>query len=48
VPAIALTAHARAEDIDRAFVSGFQIHIAKPVDASQLLSTIATLVHPTV
>jgi len=26
VPAIALTAHARAEDIDRAFASGFQIH----------------------
>ena len=47
VPAIALTAHARAEDIDRAFASGFQIHVAKPVDASQLLSTIATLVHPT-
>jgi len=46
VPAIALTAHARAEDIDRAFASGFQIHVAKPVDASQLLSTIATLVHP--
>ena len=46
VPAIALTAHARAEDIDRAFASGFQIHVAKPVEASQLLSTIATLVHP--
>ena len=46
VPAIALTAHARAEDIDRAFESGFQVHVAKPVDASQLLSTIATLVHP--
>ena len=45
VPAIALTAHARAEDIDRAFASGFQIHVAKPVDASRLLSTIATLVH---
>jgi len=46
VPAIALTAHARAEDIDHAFASGFQIHLAKPVDASQLLLTIATLVHP--
>jgi CheY-like chemotaxis protein len=44
VPAIARTAHARAEDIDRAFASGFQIHVAKPVDASRLLSTIATLV----
>jgi signal transduction histidine kinase len=46
VPAIALTAHARAEDIDRAFASGFQVHVAKPVDAAHLLSTIATLVHP--
>jgi len=46
VPAIALTAHARAEDIDRAFASGFQVHVAKPVEASHLLSTIATLVHP--
>ena len=46
LPAIALTAHARAEDIDRAFASGFQVHVAKPVEAAQLLSTIATLVHP--
>ena len=48
VPAIALTAHARAEDIDRAFASGFQVHVAKPVEAAELLSTIATLVHPPV
>jgi signal transduction histidine kinase len=46
LPAIALTAHARAEDIDRAFASGFQVHVAKPVEAAQLLSTIAALVHP--
>jgi CheY-like chemotaxis protein len=44
VPAIALTAHARAEDVERALASGFQIHVAKPVDRTQLLSTIATLV----
>ena len=46
VPAIALTAHARAEDVDRALASGFQVHLAKPVEASQLVSAIATLVHP--
>jgi signal transduction histidine kinase/ActR/RegA family two-component response regulator len=46
VPAIALTAHARAEDVDRALASGFQVHLAKPVEVSQLVSTIATLVHP--
>ncbi|HEX6464238.1 MAG TPA: ATP-binding protein [Vicinamibacterales bacterium] len=46
VPAIALTAHARAEDVDRALASGFQVHMAKPVQAAELVSTIATLVHP--
>jgi len=44
VPAIALTAHARAEDVERALQSGFQMHVAKPVDPSQLLSSIAALV----
>jgi len=46
VPAIALTAHARAEDVDRALASGFQVHLAKPVEPSRLVSTIATLMHP--
>jgi signal transduction histidine kinase/ActR/RegA family two-component response regulator len=46
LPAIALTAHARVEDIERALASGFQVHLAKPVEASELVSTIATLVHP--
>ena len=44
VPAIALTAHAQAADVDRALASGFQVHLAKPVEASQLVSTVATLV----
>lgn len=43
LPAIALTAHARAEDVERALESGFQIHVAKPVDSSTLLTTVATL-----
>jgi CheY-like chemotaxis protein/anti-sigma regulatory factor (Ser/Thr protein kinase) len=46
MPAIALTAHARVEDVERALASGFQVHLAKPVEASELVSTIATLVHP--
>ena len=46
LPAIALTAHARAEDVERALESGFAIHVAKPVDASQLLATISTLLRP--
>jgi CheY-like chemotaxis protein/anti-sigma regulatory factor (Ser/Thr protein kinase) len=44
VPAIALTAHARAEDVDRALASGFQVHLAKPIEAARLVSTISALV----
>ena len=44
VPAIALTAHARPEDVAQALASGFQMHVAKPVDPSRLLSAVtATL-----
>ena len=41
--ALAVTAHARAEDRIRALESGFQWHIAKPVDTAELVSVIATL-----
>jgi CheY-like chemotaxis protein len=40
VPAIALTAHARVEDVEQALASGFQMHLAKPVDSSKLLSAV--------
>jgi signal transduction histidine kinase/ActR/RegA family two-component response regulator len=43
VPAIALTALARAEDIDAAFAAGFQAHLAKPVDVGDLVDAIAVL-----
>jgi hypothetical protein len=43
VPAIALTAFARAEDRERAISSGFQTHLAKPVEASALLAAVATV-----
>jgi signal transduction histidine kinase/DNA-binding NarL/FixJ family response regulator len=43
LPAISLTAHAREEDRRRAMALGFQAHLAKPVNVSQLLSTIADL-----
>jgi CheY-like chemotaxis protein len=42
-PAIALTAYARSEDRNRALVEGFNAHLAKPVDPSELLTTIADL-----
>jgi CheY-like chemotaxis protein len=42
-PAIALTAFARAEDRTRALRAGFHAHIAKPVEAAELLAVIASL-----
>ena len=41
--AIAVTAHARPEDRQRALDAGFQWHMGKPVDPSQLVSVIAAL-----
>ena len=44
LPAIALTAFARSEDRTRALNSGFQGHVAKPVEPAELLATISSLV----
>jgi PAS domain S-box-containing protein len=44
IPAIAVTAHARAEDRDRAFAAGFQDYVAKPIDISRLVERVARLV----
>jgi signal transduction histidine kinase/PAS domain-containing protein len=41
IPAIALTAFARSEDRIRALRAGFVAHVAKPVEPSELLATIA-------
>ncbi|PYR03061.1 MAG: hypothetical protein DMF97_02850 [Acidobacteria bacterium] len=46
LPAIALTAHTRPEDVEQALKAGFHAHVAKPVDASQLVSSIASLLRP--
>ena len=43
IPAIALTAFARSEDRRRAILSGFQMHIAKPVEPSELVAMVANL-----
>ena len=43
IPAAALTAYARAEDRMRALRAGFQIHLAKPIDPAELVTTIAAL-----
>ena len=42
IPAIALTAYARPEDRARALRSGYQIHLAKPVEPAELVMTIAS------
>ncbi|MGE0450431.1 MAG: ATP-binding protein [Vicinamibacterales bacterium] len=44
VPAIALTARTRPEDVQQALAAGFQMHVAKPVDAGRLVESIAALV----
>jgi signal transduction histidine kinase/ActR/RegA family two-component response regulator len=44
VPAAALTAFARSEDRTKALRSGFELHLAKPVDPGELVASVATLV----
>jgi CheY-like chemotaxis protein len=41
VPAIALTAYARAQDRVRALERGFQMHIGKPADPADLVAAVA-------
>ena len=43
IPAAALTAYARSEDRARALSSGFQMHIAKPVNPVELIVAVASL-----
>jgi signal transduction histidine kinase len=43
IPAIALTAYARAEDAKHAHEAGYQHHMAKPVDANALVGAIERL-----
>jgi CheY-like chemotaxis protein len=43
IPAVALTAYARAEDRMRALQSGYQTHVPKPVEPAELEIVVATL-----
>jgi CheY-like chemotaxis protein len=43
LPAIALTAFARAEDRIRVLQAGYNMHVAKPIDPRELLAVVASL-----
>jgi PAS domain S-box-containing protein len=43
LPAVALTAYARSEDRTKAIRSGFQNHLAKPVEPAELLAVVSSL-----
>jgi PAS domain S-box-containing protein len=43
MPAVALTAYARVQDRMHAILAGFSTHIAKPVEANELVTVIASL-----
>ena len=42
-PAIALTAFARSEDRTRALLSGFLVHVSKPIEPAELVATVASV-----
>ncbi len=44
IPAAALSAFARSDDRTKALQSGFEMHLAKPVDPGELVASVATLV----
>lgn len=44
-PAIALTAYARSEDRVKAFLAGFQMHLAKPLETAELVTVVSNLHH---
>ena len=43
IPAAALTAYALSEDRARALRTGFEMHLAKPIDPSELVAAVASL-----
>ena len=43
IPAVALTAYARVQDRMQAILAGFSTHVAKPVEANELITVVASL-----
>jgi len=44
IPAVAVTAYARADDRRRLLLAGFQMHLSKPVEPQELVAGIASLI----
>jgi PAS domain S-box-containing protein len=42
IPAVALTAFARSEDRTRTMRAGYQAHLAKPIESTELVATVAS------
>jgi CheY-like chemotaxis protein len=47
IPAAALTAYARSEDRAKALKSGFEMHLAKPIDPAELIAAVKALARRT-
>lgn len=43
IPAVALTGYAREQDYAKALAEGFQLHVAKPIRAAELVAVVASL-----
>jgi CheY-like chemotaxis protein len=43
IPAVALTAYARAEDRKRALLAGYQMHVTKPIEPTELIAVVSSL-----
>jgi CheY-like chemotaxis protein len=43
IPAVAVTAYARAEDRMQVLAAGYQMHIAKPISPDELIAVVASL-----
>ena len=43
IPAVGLTAYARVQDRMQAILAGFSTHVAKPIEANELVTVVASL-----
>jgi PAS domain S-box-containing protein len=47
LPAVAITAYARPEDRQRSLIAGYHAHLSKPIEARELVATVAGLLRLT-